>query len=164
MARPFLLDKFFPLDTIKLTIAIHRGRIKMKKRHRKTLLALLLCFSLLILEALPFGAVLSFAKPPESGGVWRTTYSYFSLVPFGYANFGPFLTAILSVLLLLLLLLRLFFDKKVLIKLSLLISSAAFSTSLMPLLFGLHFFSVLGSVISFLLLLETLLLFQMMKE
>ena len=42
----------------------------------------------LILELLPNGVVLNFANP--DGEPWRRTYSYFSLTPFGYANFGPF--------------------------------------------------------------------------
>lgn len=47
-----------------------------------------------VLELLPYGVVLNFANP--EGEPWRRTYSYFSLTPFGYANFGPFITAILT--------------------------------------------------------------------
>lgn len=67
---------------------------------KKVTRILLVIFPLaaLILELLPNGVVLNFANP--EGEPWRHTYSYFSLTPFGYANFGPFLTAILTCVLL----------------------------------------------------------------
>ena len=68
---------------------------------RKVVL-LLLSVVIILLEILPFGAVLNFAT--DSGETIRETFSYFSLVPFGYANFGPFLTSLLSSALLLLVL------------------------------------------------------------
>ena len=49
----------------------------------------------LVLEATPWGAVLIFAPGP--GETVRETFSYFSLTPFGYANFFPLLTAVLTV-------------------------------------------------------------------
>lgn len=49
----------------------------------------------LILELLPIGAVLVFAPGP--GERIRRTYSYFSMTPFGYANFAPLPTGILTV-------------------------------------------------------------------
>lgn len=51
-----------------------------------------------VLELLPYGAVLHFAN--GFGGTIRETFSYFSFIPFGYANFGPLCTAVLSCLLL----------------------------------------------------------------
>lgn len=51
----------------------------------------------IILEALPYGAVLKFAPGPNISKL--AYYSYFSLVPFGYANFAPFITAFLTVML-----------------------------------------------------------------
>ena len=48
----------------------------------------------IVLEILPYGAVLVFAPSPTESV--RETFSYFSLTPFGYANFGPFLTALLT--------------------------------------------------------------------
>ncbi len=62
--------------------------------------AIIICTLILILEMLPWGAVLNFATDPaESVDYIRKTYSYFSLTPFGYANFSPLLCAILSVVL-----------------------------------------------------------------
>ena len=62
----------------------------------------------LVLELLPYGAVLNFGRIAEDGtiGTFRETYSYFSLMPFGYANFFPLLTGVLTVVLLLLSLLQ----------------------------------------------------------
>ena len=66
-----------------------------------TVLCLLSAF---VLELTPWGAVLNFGRPAEDGtiGYFRETFSYFSLTPFGYANFFPLLTAVLTVILLLL--------------------------------------------------------------
>ena len=41
----------------------------------------------IVLEALPLGAVCTFAPSPTERV--RETFSYFSLIPFGYANFAP---------------------------------------------------------------------------
>ena len=57
----------------------------------------------LILEILPFGAVCNFANP--DGEPWRETFSYFSLTPFGYANAGPFITAVITCIVFVLLIL-----------------------------------------------------------
>jgi transcriptional regulator with XRE-family HTH domain len=54
-----------------------------------------LLISALILEALPYGAVMNFASGPEE--TIRVTTSYFNLLPFGYGNFFPFITAVLTV-------------------------------------------------------------------
>ena len=56
----------------------------------------------LILEILPYGAVCNFANP--EGEPWRQTFSYFDLTPFGYANFAPFLTALITCLIFVLML------------------------------------------------------------
>lgn len=65
----------------------------------------------LVLELLPLGVVMRFAKgpnelfPPEY-------YSYFSLTPFGYGNFTPLLTGLLTVAALLLAVLTILWRKK----------------------------------------------------
>ena len=52
----------------------------------------------LILEILPYGVVLNFARPSQDGeiGYFKEYYSYFDLMPYGYGNFLPFLTACLT--------------------------------------------------------------------
>lgn len=126
---------------------------------KKTGKALSLSFTLLalVLEVLPFGAVLQFAKAPDQGGgTTRQAFSYFSLTPFGYANFGPFLTAMLSCLLLVLLgVLVVVKTPRSLRRLrnaSLIVSVLALFTSLMPLFFGLSYYSLMGLLLSLALL------------
>lgn len=50
---------------------------------------------ILVLECLPAGVILIFADGPDTR-ITRT-FSYFSLVPFGYAQFFPLITAMLTV-------------------------------------------------------------------
>ena len=68
-----------------------------KNKNTKNLLLSIFAFAILVLELLPNGVVLNFANP--EGAPWRKTYSYFSLTPFGYANFGPFITSVLTCIL-----------------------------------------------------------------
>ncbi len=108
----------------------------------------------ILLEALPYGAVLNFARAPEEGGgTFRTTYSYFDPLPYGYANFGPFLTAVLSAVMLLLLLFAFFIRRFGLLKAVFVLNILAVLTSLMPLLMGVRNYSIVGLLISALLVL-----------
>ena len=66
---------------------------------RKLLLSFLAGIAL-IFELLPNGVVLRFMNP--EGEPWVRTYSYFSLVPYGYANFGPLIAAVLTCVLIIL--------------------------------------------------------------
>ncbi len=113
----------------------------MKKRIFITALAA----SAIILEALPYGAVLNFA---DIDGKIRKTFSYFDLTPFGYANFGPLLTALLTCVLFVFAVIYLFSGKNGMRKAVCILSGAAAGCSLMPLMFGVHNFSVVGAVIS----------------
>lgn len=72
------------------------GKAMNISKHSAGTASLVALASALILEALPYGAVLIFSSGPEKR--IKETFSYFSLTPFGYANFSPFLTAILTVL------------------------------------------------------------------
>lgn len=109
----------------------------------------------IILESLPYGAVLNFASP-DSEPV-RQTYSYFDLTPFGYANFGPLLTAMLTVVLFILSLIYLIKSSNGVRKTIMIISIIAVLTSLMPILYGLKSYSIVGAIISIVLLLEFIL-------
>ena len=66
---------------------------------KKKIIVLCILLCTLVLEILPYGAVCSFANP--EGAPRRVTYSYFSLTPYGYANFAPLITAVLTCVLLL---------------------------------------------------------------
>lgn len=100
----------------------------------------------LILELLPYGAVLNFANP--EGEPWRRTYSYFSMMPFGYANFGPLITAILTCVLLVLVVIYLFKPRKGLNTAILNVTGFATAASLMPLMFGFDYITVIGVIIT----------------
>ena len=69
---------------------------------KKRFLYLVLPIITLILEVLPYGAVCIFASSPTDR--IRETFSYFDLTPFGYANFAPLFTAIITCLVFILLL------------------------------------------------------------
>ena len=83
----------------------------------------------LLLEILPIGAVMIFADGPTAR--IAKTYSYFSLIPLGYANAAPMLTGILTVAAILLGVIALFnFDKSAKLK------KAAFICSVISFLFS----------------------------
>lgn len=65
----------------------------MIKRKAFSFAALLCLVGAIVMMITPYGAMLRFAY---DGGTNVKLYSYFSLVPYGYANFSPFITAILS--------------------------------------------------------------------
>ena len=91
----------FALGPVLLTAAaalfVWRRRGDTMKRKELFLYAAGMAFLALafVLELLPIGAVLVFAPSPEER--LRVTVSYFDLVAFGYANFAPLLTGILTV-------------------------------------------------------------------
>ena len=122
---------------------------------KKRLLYLILPVVTLVLEILPYGAVCNFANP--EGEPWRKTFSYFDLLPFGYANVAPLFTAVLTCVILALLLVywvtagpRLMTAIRVLLCVGIVLS-------LCPLLYGIRFFSVVGLLITVSLLAELLL-------
>ncbi len=108
-----------------------------------------------VLELLPYGAVCNFANP--EGDPWRRTYSYFDLTPFGYANFAPFLTALLTCALLVLLIVSIVTKKQMRAPM-LSVSVITTILSLAPLLLGVSFFSLVGAMISLALLGASILL------
>lgn len=99
----------------------------------------------LILEILPYGAVCNFANP--EGEPWRRTYSYFDLTPFGYANFSPFIVALLTCVLLIMTVVAIITKRQLRVPL-ILLSVISAVLSLAPLLYGISFFSLIGAFIS----------------
>ena len=110
----------------------------------------------LILEILPCGAVLNFANP--DGEPWRKTFSYFSLTPFGYANFSPFFTAVVTCVVLLLLAIYCINGRQKLVVITERLLYASIILSLCPLMLGVEYFSLVGGLITASLLLELILL------
>ena len=103
---------------------------------------------ILVLELLPYGAVLHFGNP--EGEPLRETFSYFDLTPYGYANFGPFITAILTCVLLVISIINLLVDNDKIKTTIKIVSLIALVASLAPLI--VNSYSVIGGVISLLLL------------
>ena len=125
---------------------------------KKRLPLLLLPALTLVLEALPYGAVLQFARP-DAAPV-RELYSYFDLTPFGYANFAPLFTALGTCVLLVLLaqlgLLALYAGtgKRGLAAAARIAAGVCALVSLGPLLLGIRNYSVTGALITASLLAE----------
>ena len=117
----------------------------MKKR------AVLLLFPIIaiVFEALPFGAVLRFSDPEATV---IKTYSYFDLTPYGYANFGPFLTALLTIAILVFSVIYLLKPKKKLINAVTIISAVAALTSVMPLQFGTEYYNIVSVIVTLLII------------
>ena len=123
----------------------------------------------LILEILPYGAVCNFMRPPSEVnpdapiGHFRELYSYFDLTPFGYANFAPLITAIITCVVLLLLVIYCFTGKERLVKTAKNILSVGVVISFGPLVLGPHFLSVVGILISLSLIAEFIVLRRFTK-
>lgn len=128
---------------------------------KKRITYLLLPIVTLILEILPYGAVCNFANP--EGAPWRETFSYFDLTPFGYANFAPLITAIISCIVLLLIVIYCFTGKQRLAITAKNILCVCVIFSLGPLVFGINYFSVVGALITLSLIAEFLLLHFTLK-
>ena len=118
---------------------------------KKRLPLLLFPVLALILEALPYGAVLQFAAAPL-----RELYSYFDLTPFGYANFAPLFTALGTCVLLVLLALYAGTGKRGLAAAAWIAAGICALVSLGPLLLGIQNYSVTGALITASLLAECL--------
>lgn len=111
----------------------------MKKRNFFALIFPLLA---LFLECQPDGVVLLFWNP--EGEPFRRTFSYFSLTPFGYANFAPLLTASLTVAALVLLTLFCLTGKARLGRIARWVTGIATVLSLGPLLRERNYFTPMG--------------------
>lgn len=121
-----------------------KGGASMKKLGK--VLTVLLPVVALFLESLPYGAVLIFKDFPDR--TIRTTYSYFSPTPWGYANFPPGITALLTCVLLMAAILAAAKDSRKALLRVFGISLAAAVISPMQLLYNIKNFSVTGCLIT----------------
>ncbi len=129
-------------------------------KNKKALLLVLPVLTI-ILEALPSGAVLNFANP--EGEPIRKTFSYFSMTPFGYANFAPFITAIITCAIFVLLLVYSITEKELVFKAVKSLLAVGIVLSLCPLGFGVKSFSPVAGLIFVSLLAELVLMFAVKK-
>ena len=123
---------------------------------KKSLIMLCTSITALVLEVLPYGAVCNFANP--EGEPWRRTYSYFDLTPFGYANFSPFIVALLTCALTVMIVVSIVTKKPMRLPI-LAVSAIAALLSPAPLFFGINYFSFVGACITVVLLITALLAF-----
>ena len=121
----------------------------MKMMKIKKTLLFVLALGALILELLPNGVVLRFANP--EGDPWVHTYSHFDITPFGYANFGPFIAAILTCVLLVLAVIYFFKPCKGLNTAIMNVSGFAAVAAFAPILFGVKYMTVFGVLVGTLL-------------
>lgn len=115
----------------------------------KRIALLVLPLTALTLELLPSGVVLRFANP--EGEPWVRTYCHFDLTPFGYANFGPLIAAVLTCMLLLLVVIYLIKPRKGLNTAIMNVSGFAAVAAFAPVMFGLEYLTVIGIVVGLLL-------------
>ena len=115
----------------------------------KRIALLVLPLTALTLELLPSGVVLRFANP--EGEPWVRTYCHFDLTPFGYANFGPLIAAVLTCMLLLLVVIYLIKPRKGLNTAIMNVSGFAAVAAFAPVMFGVEYLTVIGIVVGLLL-------------
>lgn len=120
-------------------------------KQKKAFVVLVIAILLLILELLPYGAVLDFANisPDLTVGYYEQPFSYFDPIVYGYGHFGPFITAILTCLLAIVSVIHVFVDNRATRMILPITSVLTFLVSLTPVLTGCY--SPLGGVISVLL-------------
>lgn len=123
------------------------------------LFACVLPIAAIVFELLPSSAVLHFAGPDYS---MKETYPYFSLTPFGYANFGPLICAVMTVAVLILGTVYLLTKRRGFFKAAWAAAIIAFAASILPvLMFGFKSFTDTAGIITLILLAEVILGFVM---
>lgn len=96
----------------------------------------------IVLEILPYGAVCVFM---EGGGAKiKQTFSYFDLTPYGYANFSPFITAILSCITCILCILFLKINSKIIKNAITIITGFSTVISITPMLMGIEYITIVS--------------------
>lgn len=123
----------------------------MGKRKRPFVL-LTITMLILILELLPYGAVLEFAhmSPELTLGYYEEHFSYFDPIVYGYGVFGPLLTAVLTCLLAVVTVISVFLENRAVRMALRVVSVLTLLCSLTPMLTGCY--SPVGMAISALLL------------
>lgn len=122
----------------------------MGKRKRPFVL-LAITVMILILEIIPYGAVLEFAHmtPELTVDCYRQYFSYFDPIVYGYGHFGPLLTAVLTCLLAVVTVISVFLENRA-VRIALrVVSVLTLLFSLTPMLTGCY--SPVGMAISALL-------------
>ncbi len=121
-------------------------------KRKRTFVLLAITILTLILELLPYGAVLEFAhmSPELTLGYYEEHFSYFDPIVYGYGHFGPLLTAILTCLLAVVIVISVFLENRAVRMALRVVSVLTLLCSLTPMLTGCY--SPVGMAISVLLL------------
>lgn len=128
---------------------------------KKSILMLGLPIIVLILELLPWGVVMRFmGNPGGEPTIVRT--SYFDFTPFGYANFAPLITAVLTCVLLMIVILYVIKRNPKMLNTGKIIAIVAAIISVCPLLISSY--SLIGGIISLCLACESILLRSIQKS
>ncbi len=109
---------------------------------KKKISMLIVSIITIVLEALPYGAVLVFVD--DGVTEIKRTFSYFDLTPYGYANFAPFVTAVLSCILCILCMLFLAVGNRKIGKAITVIAGSSTIISIIPLALGLEYITFTG--------------------
>ena len=123
---------------------------------KKRFLYLIIPIITLVLESLPYGAVCIFATSPTER--IRETFSYFDLTPFGYANFTPLFTSIITCIVFALLIAYCIKGNPNAAIKAKNILYVAVVMSLGALIFGIDYYSIVAGLITLSLVVELLLL------
>ena len=115
---------------------------------KKNFLFVIIPIVALVLEVLPWGVVMNFANP--DGKPWRYTYSYFDMMPFGYAIFPPLLVAICTCVLFVLTIVYVFRQNSTIFKAITITNAAALILSLAQFLYGLSNISAINVLVTLL--------------
>ena len=85
----------------------------MGKRKRPFVL-LAITVMILILEIIPYGAILEFAhmSPELTLGYYEEHFSYFDPIVYGHGHFGPLITAVLTCMLAVITVIAVFFENR----------------------------------------------------
>lgn len=129
---------------------------------KRKIFMIILSVLTVILELLPYGAVCIFMD--DGGTEIRRTYSYFSLIPYGYADFSPLITALLSCVILTLCVILCFPKSQRLIAYIAVLSALATVISVCPILLGIENYSFLGKIITALLAIIFILALSVKKK
>lgn len=83
-------------------------------KRKKSFVLLSITISILILELLPYGAVLEFAhmSPDLTLSYYEQHFSYFDPIVYGHGHFGPLITAVLTCILAVITVITVFFDDR----------------------------------------------------
>lgn len=123
---------------------------------KKRLLLLIPPVVSFILELLPYGVILKFADGPDS--TFTETYSYFSLLPFGYAVFGPLIAAVLTCAMFAVTVIYVFTANRWLRNTTMVLAMITALLSVSPALYGLERLSIINAVVALLLSVEAVIL------